>query len=88
MNGYRSAALPFFLGGLGTGVALALLLAPRSGAETRGLLSQKVRDGEDWVKDKAVAARDKATLAKDDVLTQATGLRDRVREAADVLTRT
>jgi len=38
-----SVILAFLLGGL-TGAALALLYAPRSGQETRDLLSERVRE--------------------------------------------
>lgn len=61
MNGNRSSALPLFLTGLGTGISLTFLLAPRSGAATRSLIGRKVKDGEDWMKDKA-APRQKTTL--------------------------
>lgn len=81
MNGNRNLAVPFFLTGLGTGVALTLLFAPLSGAATRRLIGRKVKDGEDWMKDKAASAEDY-------VLTQAAGLRDRVKEAAEVIVRT
>ncbi len=76
----RSSALPFFLSGLGAGVALALLLAPLSGAATRSLISRKVKDGEDWMKDKAAAAEDY-------VLTRGAELRDRAKEVAEVIGR-
>lgn len=69
-----------FLTGVGTGIALTLLLAPRSGAATRGLIGRKVKDGEDWMKDKAAAAEDY-------VLTRGAGLRDRVQEVAEVIGR-
>jgi gas vesicle protein len=40
------------------GGAIALLYAPRSGAETRGMIRDYVDDEIDMVKDKAAAARD------------------------------
>ena len=80
MNGNGSSALPFFLTGLGTGIALTLLLAPLSGAETRSLIGCTAKEGEDWVKDKAAAAEDY-------VATQAGGLHDRVKAVAEVIAR-
>jgi gas vesicle protein len=47
----------FFTGAL-IGGALALLFAPRSGAETRGMIRDFVDEEIDKVKDKAAAARD------------------------------
>jgi gas vesicle protein len=41
-------ALFFVLGGL-FGAAIALLLAPRSGEETRRLIAQKTREGADYL---------------------------------------
>lgn len=53
MNGN---ALLFLLTGLAAGVALAVLLAPRSGAAMRRLVGRKVEE-RDWMKDKAAAAQ-------------------------------
>ena len=80
MNGNRAYALPFFLVGLGTGIAVTALLAPRSGAETRRLIGRKVEEGEDWMKAKAAAARSY-------VSSRGAELRDRVKEAAEVIGR-
>jgi hypothetical protein len=79
MNGYRGSAL-LFLTGLGAGIALTVLLAPRSGAATRRLIGRKVEDGEDWMKDKAVAAQDYVRGHGEE-------LRDRVKEVAKVIGR-
>jgi gas vesicle protein len=79
MNGNGSSALPIFLTGLGIGIALTLLLAPLSGAATRSLIGRKVKDGEDWVKDKAASAEDY-------VRTHGAGLRDGVKKVAEVIT--
>jgi gas vesicle protein len=69
-----------FLTGMGAGIALAILLAPRSGAATRRLLGRKVEEGEDWVKEKAAAAQDY-------VSDQGEKLGDRIREVAAVIGR-
>jgi len=39
----------FFLAGLGIGALLALLFAPRSGDQTRDLISQKADESRDYV---------------------------------------
>ena len=60
MNGTDSRigfGLMLFLGGLGAGVALTVLLAPRSGAVTRRLIGRSVNEGTDWVKEKAAMAQ-------------------------------
>jgi len=47
-----------FVGGALVGGAIALLTAPRSGAETRGMIRDFIDDEVDMVKDRASAARD------------------------------
>jgi gas vesicle protein len=74
----RKSAVPPFLLGIGTGVALALLLAPRTGTATRKLIGRKAQDGGKW-------AEDKADTAKKWVLTQGVGLRERVKDGADAI---
>jgi gas vesicle protein len=59
MRNYNSgAAVGAFLTGALVGGVIALLFAPRSGAETRGMIRDFVEDEVDMVKDKAAAARD------------------------------
>jgi gas vesicle protein len=79
-NGNDSLGLPLFLAGLGAGIAVTLLFAPRSGVATRRLIGGKVKDGQDWVKDKAAAAEDY-------VLSQGTEIRDRVKKVAELVGR-
>jgi gas vesicle protein len=80
MNGNRGFALLVFLAGLGAGIALMVLLAPRSGAATRRLIGRKVEEGKDWIKDKAAATQDY-------VRSHGEELRDRVKEVAEVIGR-
>ncbi|MDR2890204.1 MAG: YtxH domain-containing protein [Alistipes sp.] len=54
------AAFGAFVGGAILGGAIALLLAPRSGAETRGMIRDFVDDEIDAIKDKALDAREYA----------------------------
>jgi gas vesicle protein len=83
MNGNRSYALPFFLAGLGAGIAVTVLLAPRSGAATRRLIDRKVGEGEAWMK----AMKAKAAAAQDYVSSRGAELRDRVKDVAEVMGR-
>ena len=57
-GGNRVSEGLFFLTGLGAGIALTILLAPRSGAAMRRLIGHKVEKGENWMKDKAASAQD------------------------------
>lgn len=66
-----------FLLGVGAGVAATLLLAPQSGTATRTLIGRKVKDGERWLKGKAIATEDY-------VLTRGADIRDRVKEVVEV----
>jgi gas vesicle protein len=57
-NGNPGAVFGAFLGGAIIGGTIALLFAPRSGAETRDMIRDFVDEEVDKVKRKAVAARD------------------------------
>jgi gas vesicle protein len=45
MNTNRGSELLCLLAGLGAGIALTVLFAPRSGAATRRLIGRKVEEG-------------------------------------------
>ncbi len=79
-GGKIGSSLMLFLTGLGAGVALTVLLAPRSGAATRRLIGSKVDEGKIWVKDKAAMAQ---AYAKD----RGEELRGRAAEVAEVIGR-
>lgn len=49
----------FFLG-LGLGVAVGLLFAPKTGSETRDLLRSKADEGKDYLKRRSSELRDQA----------------------------
>ena len=80
INGRIGSSLLLFLTGLGTGVAVALLLAPRSGAVTRRFIGDKVYRGKGWMKDKAAATQ---AYVKD----RGEELRGRAEEVAEVIGR-
>ena len=70
--------IPCFLVGLGAGVALTLLFAPKSGGQTRRLISRHVKDSTDWVKDTATAAGESVSSRVEE-------LRDRVKDVAEAV---
>jgi hypothetical protein len=80
MNGNRSSALLSFVAGLGAGIALTALFAPRSGAATRRLIGRTVEEGQEWMKDKAETAQDY-------LKGQGEEIRDRAKEVAQVIGR-
>ena len=49
-----------FLAGVGVGGVVALLLAPRSGEQTRKLIAKKAGDGKDYVASKGRELKDQA----------------------------
>ena len=57
--------LSYFFLGLGLGVAVGVLFAPKSGAETRSLLKSKAEEGADYVKRRGTEFRDTAVDALD-----------------------
>jgi gas vesicle protein len=80
MKGNNNLELPCFMLGLGAGVALTLMCAPRSGDEIRRRIVRKIKDGEDWVKEQAAAAQESVT-------SRAGNIRDKAREVAEVIAR-
>ncbi len=91
INGRIGSSLLLFLTGLGAGVALTVLLAPRSGAATRRLIGNKVGEGRGWVKNKAAAAqayaRGRGEQLRDRAEEVAGELRGRAEEVAEVIGR-
>ncbi len=57
--------LSYFFLGLGLGVAVGVLFAPKSGSETRELLKSKAEEGADYVKRRGVELRETAGEALD-----------------------
>jgi gas vesicle protein len=75
-NGSGTVIVAFVLGAL-TGAAVALLLAPASGEETRRLLSEKAKEGRDKASDAARQSREFLNRQRDNLSTAI----DRGREA-------
>lgn len=57
--------LSYFFLGLGLGVAVGVLFAPKSGTETRELIRSKANEGADFAKRRAEELRDQAADALD-----------------------
>jgi gas vesicle protein len=53
--------IPYFFLGLGLGVAVGLLFAPKSGAETRDLLMTKADESKDYLRRRSEQLRDQAS---------------------------
>ncbi|HML18294.1 MAG TPA: YtxH domain-containing protein [Bryobacteraceae bacterium] len=52
--------MSYFFLGLGVGVAVGVLFAPKSGEETRSLLRDKAGEGAEYVKRRSTDLRDQA----------------------------
>jgi gas vesicle protein len=57
--------LSYFFLGLGLGVAVGVLFAPKAGSETRELLRSKAEEGTDYVKRRGEDLKESATDAID-----------------------
>src|SRR5258707_13486477 len=73
-------SLVWFLAGLGVGATVALLYAPRTGKETRKMISKAAERGRDFVEDQAEAVRDRATAVRDRAVDLGGDIRDRSRD--------
>ena len=77
----QSNGLSYFIVGLGVGVAVGLLLAPRSGGETRQLLREKADEGKDYLRTKADESREFVRRRGAELRESASDLIDRSKEA-------
>ena len=57
----EDSKLSYFLFGLGMGVAIGVLFAPKSGQETRDMLKSKANEGADYLRRRSDEVRDQAT---------------------------
>lgn len=53
--------LPYFLLGLGVGVAVGMIFAPKAGAETRTLIRNRASEGGDYLRKRSSELREGAT---------------------------
>jgi gas vesicle protein len=75
--------LSYFFLGLGLGVAVGMLFAPKSGEETRELLKQKADEGADFLKRRGEELRETASEYVDRGRTVISRQKDNISAAMD-----
>lgn len=75
--------LPYFFLGLGIGVAVGVLFAPKSGDETRRLLAEKANEGSDYVRRRSAEFKESATEYAGKVKESATEYVDKGRSVVN-----
>ncbi len=76
--------LGYFVAGVGVGTVLALLFAPKTGEQTRKLISKKAGEGRDFVASKGRQLRDQAEELVDKGKELASRQKERLAEALEV----
>lgn len=75
--------LPYFFLGLGLGVAVGMLFAPKSGEETRDFLRKKADEGTDFIKQRSDDLRESAADYVDKGRSALSKQRDNISAAMD-----
>jgi gas vesicle protein len=77
----QNSGITYFVVGLGIGVAVGLLMAPRSGEETRQFLRTKADEGTDYLRTKADEGKEFVRRRSTELRDSASDLIDRSKEA-------
>jgi len=77
----QNNGITYFVVGLGIGVAVGMLLAPRSGEETRQLLREKADEGKDYLRTKADESKEFVRRRSTELRESASDLIDRSKDA-------
>jgi len=77
----QSNGISYFIVGLGVGVAVGMLLAPRSGEETRQLLREKADESKDYLRTKADESKEFVKRRGAELRDSASDLIDRSKDA-------
>jgi gas vesicle protein len=77
----QNSGITYFVVGLGIGVAVGLLMAPRSGEETRQFLRTKADEGTDYLRSKADEGKEFVRRRGTEIRDSASDLIDRSKEA-------
>lgn len=75
--------LSFFFLGLGIGVAVGILFAPKSGQETREMIRNKAGEGKDYLKRRSEEIRDSATTVLERGKSAVTRQKDQLAAAVE-----
>ncbi len=75
--------LSFFFLGLGIGVAVGILFAPKSGQETREMIRSKAGEGKDYLRRRSEEIRDSATTVLERGKSAVTRQKDQLAAAVE-----
>jgi Gas vesicle protein len=77
----QNSGISYFIVGLGIGVAVGLLMAPRSGEETRQILRSKADEGAEFLRAKADESKEFVRRRGGELRESASDLIDRSKDA-------
>jgi len=77
----QNSGISYFIVGLGIGVAVGLLMAPRSGEETRQILRSKADEGTEFLRTKAEESKEFVRRRGGELRESASDLIDRSKDA-------
>ena len=77
----QNSGIGYFIVGMGIGVAVGMLMAPRSGEETRQLLRVKADEGKDFLRNKSDESREYVRRRSSELRDSAADLIDRSKDA-------
>ena len=77
----QNSGIPYFIVGVGVGVAVGLLLAPKSGEETRQYIRERAGEGKDYLRTKADESKEYVRRRGTELRESASDLIDRSKEA-------
>jgi len=77
----QNSGVGYFIVGMGIGVAVGMLMAPRSGEETRQLLRVKADEGKDFLRTKSDESKEFVRRRSSELRDSAADLIDRSKDA-------
>jgi len=77
----QNSGIGYFIVGMGIGVAVGMLMAPRSGEETRQILRVKADEGKDFLRNKTDESKEYMRRRSSELRDSAADLIDRSKDA-------